>query len=283
MSSRVLGTRRRVAPVTSVRLCLLVPLLLLVAGGDAAAQEIRGRVVEEANRRGIAGAEVTLVDAAGGQIAQFVTADDGFFTLHTPRPGSYRIVVVHPGFTGDERVVRIAGAPVRLDAFVLTAQAVTLDPIAAEGRRARTGAGTSAFSRPSYVMAGARLARLEQVHASALAAMREFSGLRVREIPTRTGRPQLCIESTRQMPSLGDAQRGVWSCNWVTIVLNGFTLMDPENTFRTLNLHEFESIEYLPPGGAGYQYGLAAGASGAIVLWSRGFGPHVNAERNARR
>jgi hypothetical protein len=41
----------------------------------------------------------------------------------------------------------------------------------------------------------------------------------------------------------------------------------------------FASIEYIPPADAALLYGMNA-ASGALVLWSRGHGPHATAERN---
>jgi hypothetical protein len=261
---------------------LLLPLLLLAVSGDAAAQDIRGRVVDDASRQGVGRVEVTLVDTAGGQIAQSVTGADGFFTLRAPAAGDYRLVVVHPGFTREERAVRVATAALTVPAFVLKTQAVVLDALTAEGQRSASAAAEATFSRSSFVVAGSRLARLEQVNASPTAVMRDFAGVRVREWQDRSGKRILCIESTRHLPSLMNAQQNNPACDWITIVLDGVTIQDPETTFRTLSIHQFESIEYVPPGDGGYRYGLQAGGTGAIVLWTRGRGPHVSDERNRR-
>jgi hypothetical protein len=271
---------RRLA--ANVHAFLLLPGLLLAISGTAAAQDVRGRVVDDASRQGVGRVEVTLVDTAGGQVAQSVTGADGFFTLRAPAAGDYRLVVVHPGFAREERAVRVAAATLTVPAFVLRTQAVVLDAVSAESQRSTTAATEASFSRSSFVVAGSRLARLEQVNASPTAVMRDFAGVRVREWQDRSGRRILCIESTRHLPSLMNAQQANLVCDWITIVLDGVTIQDPEATFRTLSIHQFESIEYVPPGDGGYRYGLQAGGTGAIVLWTRGKGPHVSEDRNRR-
>jgi hypothetical protein len=261
---------------------VLLAVLLPVFSGNAAAQDIRGRVVDDASRQGIGRVEVTLVDTAGGQIAQMLTGADGFFTLRAPRAGDYRLVIVHPGFAREERAVRMAGAALTVPAFVLKAEAVVLDAVTADAQRSATAAAEATFSRSSFVLAGSRMARLEQVNASPTAVMRDFAGVRVREWQDRTGKRILCVESTRHLPSLMNAQQGTPACEWITIVLDGVTIQDPEATFRTFSIHQFESIEYVPPGDGGHRYGMQAGATGAIVLWTRSKGPHVSPERDRR-
>lgn len=48
---------------------------------------------------------------------------------------------------------------------------------------------------------------------------------------------------------------------------------------RSLDLLQFESIQYLSPMEAGFRYGLDAGERGALVLWTRGFGPFASEAR----
>jgi hypothetical protein len=245
-----------------------LPILMLLAGASAAAgQQVTGRVVDDPNRRGVAGAEVSLVASAGGQHAQAVTDREGFFVLRAPGPGDFRIIVIHPGYYRDERDVRVAGDLTRLPAFVQTADVVALEAITAAARRSAIEHATAGtFSRPSHIISGERMANLERVGASPTSAVLQFTGIRVRETRDGRGRSVLCVESTRAMVGLGAARSGLWSCNWLTIVLDGMTVQDPEPFFRTLNMQHFESIEYLPPGGAGFRYGMDAGASGALAL-----------------
>jgi hypothetical protein len=49
---------------------------------------------------------------------------------------------------------------------------------------------------------------------------------------------------------------------------------------RTFHLGDFESIEYSPPAEAAQKYGMDAGTYGALLLWTRGRGPHVSDARN---
>jgi hypothetical protein len=259
-----------------------VPILMLAASAaSTAAQTVRGRVIDDAARQGVAQATVALVDSANGRLAEVVTGADGFFTFAAPGAGSFRIIVVHPGFAREERPVRVGTTNLTVPAFVLKTEAVLLDAITAEGRRAASDSAAAAatFARSSFTMAGARLARLEQVGATMQAAMREFSGLRVREIPTRTGRPRLCVESTRAIVGLS----GGGACNWVALVIDGVTVQDQETFFRSMRVADWESIEYVSPGDGAVRYGMDASARGAIVFWSRGMGPHRSAERNPPR
>jgi hypothetical protein len=45
-------------------------------------------------------------------------------------------------------------------------------------------------------------------------------------------------------------------------------------------MQNIESFEYLSPVEAGQQYGLDASANGALVIWTRGRGPHKSPDRN---
>jgi hypothetical protein len=260
----------------------ILPILMLaLTSASAAAQTIRGRVIDDAARQGVARATVALVDSADGRLAEVVTGADGFFTLEAPGAGQFRIIVVHPGFAREERPVRVGSASQTVPAFVLKTEAVLLDAITAEGRRtaADSAAAAATFSRSSFVVAGSRLARLEQVGATMQSTMREMSGLRVREIQERTGRRRLCVESTRAIVGLS----GGGGCNWVALIVDGVGVQDQENFFRSMRVADWESIEYVSPGDGAVRYGMDASARGAVVFWSRGMGPHRSAERNPPR
>jgi hypothetical protein len=132
-------------------------------------------------------------------------------------------------------------------------------------------------------VAGERLAELEQVGASMDAAVRQLgAGLRVRHLLFRDMvRGKTCVEMTRRLPSFRlEARRGgADQCDMVAIVLDGVTIPDPLEFFQHQSLRDYESIEYVPGPEAGTLYGMEAGASGALVLWTRGRGPHRSPQR----
>lgn len=110
-------------------------------------------------------------------------------------------------------------------------------------------------------------------------ALRELPGLRMR----RDSNGNTCVESPRRilgMQRMRDSNPN--GCDMVVIILDGFQLWDAGSWLRSMTVEQFESIEYMSPAEAGFRYGLAASARGAIVLWSRGKGPYVDALRNAR-
>ena len=91
------------------------------------------------------------------------------------------------------------------------------------------------------------------------------------------GRRYTCIESRR-------GGGGGRSCNMVAIVIDGVSIYmkDAQAVLifvSSLNLHHFESMEYLSPVDAGTRYGLDASARGALVLWHRGMGPYRSEAR----
>jgi hypothetical protein len=172
-------------------------------------------------------------------------------------------------------------------AFVLRSEAVPLDPVdvVAEGRAPPDSASYAVgFRRPSHLVAGERLAELEQMGVSIDAAVRQLgAGLRVRHVAVRDMvRGNTCVETTRCLPSfrLGARGGGADKCdNMVAIVLDGVTIPDPLAFFQHQSLRDYESIEYVPAPEAGVLFGMEASTSGALVLWTRGRGPHRSSQR----
>jgi hypothetical protein len=83
------------------------------------------------------------------------------------------------------------------------------------------------------------------------------------------------------LPSFSN-RGGNAACDCVALVIDGIAIGDSESTVRTLDLAMFESVEFFTPVEAGTRFGMQASATGALVLWSRGRGPHVSDERNKR-
>jgi hypothetical protein len=255
----------------------------------AFAQQIRGRVVDEQSRSAIVEASVTLYAAADtAPVGRAGTADDGFFSLKAPGPGEYRVVVERIGYAPAERQVTLdTRQELVVPAFVLQSRAVPLDPVdVVSEARAIPDSATYAvgFRRPSHLVAGERLAELEQVGASMDAAVRQLgAGLRVRHLLFRDMvRGKTCVEITRRLPSfrLGARSGGADTCDMVAIVLDGVTIPDPLAFFQHQSLRDYESIEYVPAPEAGTLFGMEASAKGALVLWTRGRGPHRSPQRS---
>ena len=85
--SRPGDTRRlNVLPLVAAIVISLLPL-----SRAAAQQGVRGRVVDDATRSGIVGAEVELLDSAGKRVESAVTDDAGGFLVRVAQPGVYRL------------------------------------------------------------------------------------------------------------------------------------------------------------------------------------------------
>jgi hypothetical protein len=276
---------------TSLRRASASVLLVFAAAAsgnvaNAHAQQIRGRVVDEQSRSALvestvtlyAGADSTRIDRAG-------TAADGFFVLTARGPGQYRIVVERIGYSPAERDITLADQrELLVPAFVLRGEAIALDTITARGQATRQSATIDVgFRRASHLIAGARLAMLERTGTTVDAAVRQLgAGLRVREYHTIDMiRVLTCVELTRRLPSFrGGSSSG---CDMVALVLDGMTIPDPFNAYQDLRLRDIESIEYVPAAEAGLLYGMEASARGALVVWTRGRGPHRSEDRMVDR
>jgi hypothetical protein len=278
--------RSRGAPIRRTALPLLLGVAAAIGGGAAAhAQQIRGRVIDEPSRSPLFEATVTLYAAADtARLERVGTAADGFFTLQAPGAGDYRIVVERIGYAPVERRVRLgAQRELVVPAFVLQSEAIALDPVRADARGGPDSATvTTGFRHASHLVAGARLATLERLGSSIDGAVRELgAGLRVRDllVPGMT-RAMTCVEVKRRLPSFrGGGGTSSSGCDMVAIVLDGATVPDPLVFFQHLSVREFESIEYVPGPEAGSLFGMEASANGALVLWTRGKGPHRSSRR----
>ncbi|MGH7470315.1 MAG: carboxypeptidase-like regulatory domain-containing protein [Longimicrobiales bacterium] len=265
-----------------MRAALMLVSSLLLTVGIASGQEMRGRVVDDGSRRPVVGATATLL-AGGNTLARAATDANGFFSLRPSAAGDYEIAIEMIGYAAERRTVTYNGQAMALPAFVLKTAAIPLDPVEASARRESNATAEVGFLRASHVIAGARLAQLEQQAARPITLVREIGGLRVREFVSSTGEPVICVESRRAIMSMNAPARRQPACQWPVIVIDGIKIGDSsgaQQTFRELQLQEMESFEYLTPVEAGQRYGLEASAQGALVIWTRGRGPHKDPARN---
>lgn len=128
-----------------LRVGLLTALSAVLLPDDAAAQAVRGEVVEETTGRPLWGAFVVLVDDAGVRHQGVLSDSAGRFTVRAPAPGRYRLLAELIGYAGAESAPLdlVVGPPAeyRLEVPV---QAVDLTGISVstESRcRARPGSG----------------------------------------------------------------------------------------------------------------------------------------------
>lgn len=276
------------------RLVIVVLGFMVCSAASAAAQQVRGRVVDDRSRQAIRNASAVLVDGAGEIVASAETGGDGFFQFRAPGPGTYRVRIQQAGYAEVEREVKVGESDVLVPAFVLKSEAIALDSIGVDASAARREGPTPAGAqRASHIISGARMAELEMRGGRLMTAVKEMSSLRTREFMDRDGRDYTCVESVRAAAAAGsgltvgattmDDPNPLPECQWVVLVMDGMLITgDEERNFRQLHLSDFESVEYLPPMEAGQRYGLQAAATGALVLWSRGRGPHASDERTRR-
>jgi hypothetical protein len=247
--------------------------LLIVTAQPVDAQQIRARVIDDATRGAIAGAVV--VATKDNDVFRTQTGQDGFFTLTLRGMGTYTVTLESVGYKKLDRGITIDQTGlVTLPAFVLNAAVIPIAGVEANADRKSSGL-EAGFNRKMFLASGAELKKLEDKNVSLLDALRNFgAGLKVR-FTSQNRTP--CIESSRGMPAINAGRR---ACDMVVIVLDDIIIQDVTGFLRSARLDQFESVQYLPPVEAGHHYGMEASATGAVVFWTRGRGPHQSADRN---
>lgn len=129
----------------ALRTLLFSLTALLFSPAAAAAQIVRGTVVEDGTMKPLGGAFVVLVDADGERHNGVLAADDGRFFLRVTRPGEYRLVAELIGYGSTEtNLIDLQPGGVVEYTLEVPVQAVTLDGIsvrAAAQCRVHPGAG----------------------------------------------------------------------------------------------------------------------------------------------
>lgn len=241
-------------------------IFTLVLAGGAAAQRSEIRVVDEPTRLGIRYATLTL-EADGQQSAVAETDSLGFAIIAIPERRTYTVRVRALGYLEQTREIDFATRDLSLiPAFVLQPEVLALTPIEVQARRS-SYRGEGGGTRASQTVAGARIARMRLAGLMLEDAIREMPGVRV-SYP----RGRLCVESTR---GYGSFRGNPADCRMVAIVVDGFPSMDAAEMLRNATLDNFESVELMSAREAGFRYGMEASQRGALILWTRGRGPHV--------
>lgn len=270
--------------VSITRADLAVNLDLVEAGVDVLGTTILGVPDERGTLAG------RLVDARGGEPVntavirlvgtnrEVVTTNDGRFRFEGVEAGPLSLETEHLAYGIQRLEVELPpGSDVSVE-LRIAPQVLALDGIEVTARSREGTIRAAPVGR--HVVAGEELQRVQERGGSVTSVVRTFPGLRIQEVEGAgidTTAPFVCIESFRRAMGLQDE-----GCQMVAVVVDGIPLPRGSASDYLVNLqvHEFESIEYLSPLEAGFQYGLDASAYGALVLWTRGRGPHVSRVRD---
>ena len=131
---RIAAPARRCVPGSPT--CLLLAILAAVAGGatGAAAQVVRGRLVDPHNAEGVGGAMMTLVDREDRRLASTLTRGSGLFELESPVAGRYRVKAERIGYaTTWSDYFEIAAGDTLTIGITAQVEAVSLAGIEVEG------------------------------------------------------------------------------------------------------------------------------------------------------
>ncbi len=132
---------------------------LLLAGRSAAAQAVRGELVEGASGRPVAGALVVLLDGAGKQVGGGFADADGGFLVQAPGPGSYTLRAERVGFAAVRSpALRLAAGQTVTHDLEMGSEAVRLEGLVVRGEKRRCAALPDAGEQTAALWEEARKA-----------------------------------------------------------------------------------------------------------------------------
>jgi hypothetical protein len=236
---------------------------------------------------------VTVRDAASGtplrgaalwfgssSMASF-TNSNGVVRLEGVAPGDHTLRVEMVGYGSRSAPVEIpAGENLHLEVRV-PAVPVELEPISVNAHmRSEFRTPREATSRVD-ILAGRQMALAESRGAQMIDLIRgSFPGVFIHQGTYSTmHNPHLerivCVESLRRLDRLRlpDGMQEPF-CDMVTVILDGAPVFQPGQFLLNMSVRDVESVEFLSPLDAGIRYGNRASQAGALVIWSRGRGPH---------
>ncbi|HEU4648745.1 MAG TPA: SusC/RagA family TonB-linked outer membrane protein, partial [Gemmatimonadales bacterium] len=151
----------RVVTLLASSLAALFTLSVTAASVEAQQAQLRGKVTDAANERGLVGARVVLV---GTQRIE-TTNQEGVYTFRGIAPGSYQVRVNAIGFQTQTKSVEVSGEGAALD-FVMQQAAVQLDEIV-----------TTATGQQSKLEIGNAVSTIEASKVAEEAPITEFANL----------------------------------------------------------------------------------------------------------
>ena len=214
------------------------------------------------------------------------TGPDGILRFDRLAPGDYELAIEHIGYgrrtlslrvePGEEARIDLSvpPLPVRLDPI-----AVTTSALGSELRDRSSSTRVDFVAGEDMAFAQARAARVPDVLRAYFPSLEVNEGVYA-TIENPTLEQIVCLESGRRLERLRTPP-GVASpfCEMMVVVVDGVPISHSGQYLRGLTLDVLESIEVLHPLDAGLRYGQAAGNAGALLLWTRGRGPHMSSAR----
>lgn len=272
---------------------LLPALLLVLVAAPLAAQQVRGRVVDEGGQS-VKAATVFLLDGEGRRVVGTHTDDEGAFQLRVPREGSYRLRAQRIGYGEALTDTMQVGGRVSLELTLqLSVRAVALAPLNITAqqhprvprlvsvgfyRRQEQGQGEF-FERED-------IERQRPVQMSAL--VRQVPGVLVMGGGTFAGdvvmmRGSQCLPSVwldgrlaRPGGRLEAESRSEWSSAMAEARLSPFSRREVRVRHRTVAMdelitpHEVEAVEvYRGPAETPAIFAFTAASCGAVVVWTQ--------------
>lgn len=256
------------------------PLLaiLLMLGAEAHAQAtLKGRVLRDADREPITGAEVWLPASD----ARITTDSTGAFLFEDLTEGAHIIQVRRVGFAVRRDTAMLAPGRVTSREYLLTSQSATLDTVktvagqvkyvspALRGFEERRLSGGSGHFIPEEEL------RKHDNKSMASVVLSRTSGIHI--VPDRYNSGFLA--STRKTCS-GRVFSGQQACTpcYVTIYMDGqlvFSAREGEKPpvafdMNRMPVNQFAGVEFYPGSGTGPpQYNVTGGGCGTLLLWTR--------------
>jgi hypothetical protein len=238
---------------------LFAASLLLFAAPALSAQSVRGKLLDQATERPIAGATVSLVTEPNATpVTSAKTGSDGGFALTAPSPGVYRLLAELPGYrTSVTPAMDLpAGLTVNFTWRIL-ANAYRLTPVVVmETNKRPSGQQNDFYQRIKQRSAFGRLITRDQIE---------------RQHPFRVTDLLRTIPGLQVMPAaFGDVVRTTEGCTPL-VYLDGirFPLMG-ESIDAIVNPNDLEAVEVYPHATeVPVELSGPGSACGVIALWTR--------------
>ena len=257
------GHRHTSLEVGSLPLRQLLLVCLLCFPSTTTAQVILGRVVEDAKRVGIAGAEIALILPDGAARIQAVTDSAGRFRIGLTGPGEYRLRVRHVAYAAiDADPVRVgAGETVRIEIRIAEAR-IPVEPLIVTVRT--TDPRLAEFYERRVTSASGRFLTRSEIERAPVARttdlLRAFPGVTIVPIQVRGG------TRTRYLVRM----RASGATCEPAIYIDGLSVRQlPESTIDDLLIPSaIEGVEiYTSTVNAPARY-AAQGSCGVVLFWT---------------
>ena len=286
-----LAARRALAATLAAPLAGTLAGTLAVAAAPRAARAqqgalVRGTVTDSVSRRGVPGAQVTVVGTTVGTI----TNDLGAYTLRGVPAGAVTVRVQRIGYAAVDRRVTASGGAEEVADFALTPVATTLSAVVA------TGYGTSARAEVSSAIASIDSTAIAAIPVVGVdnAIQGRIAGVQVMQ---NSGEPGAGVSVRVRGPaSLNAGNQPLYVVDGVPVIQGSFNQIGVSGqdvvAITGLNPDDIASIDVLKDAAAAAIYG-SRGSNGVVIITTKrgasggrmrfGFSSYWGAQRVERK